>query len=231
MKNQVDSISINEILNRAIRKLAGLGLDNLLDFLSVDDTDMDGLDVINDIFLDTIDRFDYLEPLDLPLICYVPSTAPYTFVDNFDLYLKGKVTRGGLQMIPRKIVSITDIHLGTLRNLVYEPPTIIQHNLTGTYRFNCFVNRPFKLVREGMKYSDDSVIYFLGKLNKPRLSRFRNQFLLNLMNQVIRLDRNLVHPNIPIETWQGLSDFKSELESAVREDFEISHGYYGVYSK
>lgn len=225
----VDSYKLNDLLDYASLTLASIGIEDVYELLTINER-QDGFTVLDNMITDAIDRVDYLEPLTLKIFVELQAGVPYEFTDNFDLYLNGKVQRTGLQMIPRKIVSVSEVYLGTKRGIVYEPPTIIEHNLTGRYAMNIFCNRPVIRERFEQRYTDDSKVYYLGRLSKPQLNRFKELFVTKLCSHIIRLDENTEHPNIPITTFNGLQNFYSELKSKNENDYEISHGYAGVYS-
>lgn len=226
----MDSIQINDIIKRSILELASIGITGIYDILSVEDSDLsyDGFEVINGILLDTYDRFEYLEPLVLQIRCNISSNR-FEFIDNFDRYIDGSLQEEYIELIPRVVLSLSNQLIGSLKGIKYQPPHLYS-NIRGCCTFNCIVNRPIKIERSGNKYSDSSRIYYLGEYNKPQLVRFRNLFLLNLSKHLIRLNENLQHPNLPIEVFQGLNNLVSDLTSKVENDFEISHGYYGIYT-
>lgn len=227
---KVESIGFNCIVDRAMIELASIGITDIYDMLTIDKT-TDGFSVVCQIMKDTIDRFEYLEPFGISIYPILTAGASYEFIDNFKEYLEGKVKRSGLQLVPRVIVSIIDTYLGTLRGVTYEPPYIINNTYSGQYKVNIIANRPYVMAREGMRFTEDSVYYYLSENYKPRLTRFRQLFLVNLGKYIIRLNENLEHPNMPLNTFQGLVNYINELSSQVDELFNVSHGYYSIYSK
>lgn len=227
----IESISFNNILNQAIIQLASIGVTDILDLLTIDEH-IDGMDVVMTIMKDCIDENERVNPQGLVMYPYYKSGTPYTFIDNFQEYLQGKVDRRNLQLIPRVIVSILGTYLGTLRNVSYSPPTMEQIMYDGTFRTKVIVNRPFRMDKNADRFSDDSRYYFMGETyNKEVLERFRLLFKMRLGQYIVRLNENLDHPNLPISTFQGLSNSVSEWENRYRELLDSSFSYYDIYDE
>lgn len=232
--NEVDSVKIQDIVDRAFKRLATIGITGIYDLLTVDDNSdepIEGWDVLVDVLKDTLDRFEGWEPFVLKMQVEFNSTGELHFVDNFWEYLDNKVPRRSLMMIPRKIISIFNTFQGTLRGIRYEPPVMYGNLYNGSNIINAICTRPVKICRDGNGFTDDSRIYFLGEIRKPQLKRFRDLFLVNLGKYLIRLNENTQYPNLPIEQFNGLVNFISDLESKTLQDFEISHGYASIYGK
>lgn len=226
MTTSINSYKLNDLIKYAVIKLASIGVEDIYELLTIDEQN-DGYDVIDQILSDSIDRLEYYEPLVLKMFVEFDN-KPYEFIDNFSEHLSGIVPRTGLQLIPRKIVSINDLYSGSKRGIIYEPPVLLS-SLSGRFPINAIVNRPVVKAKSEKQYSDDSRIYYLGELYKPQLFRFKNLFVVNLCNHIIRLNENLEHPNMPINTFVGLQNFYSDLKTTVDSDYENSHGYAGIY--
>lgn len=229
IESKVESISFNNILNLAIIDLASIGVTGILDLLTIDEK-IDGMDVVMTIMKNCIDENERVNPQGLTIYPYYQTGVPYTFVDNFWEFLAGKVNRDNLQLIPRVIVSIVGTYLGTLRSVEYNPPTLHQIMYSGTFRTRIIANRPYKMEKAGDKFSEDSRYYFMGEnYNKEVLERFRLLFKLRLGEYILRLNRNLEHPNLPLTTFDGLSEGVSDWNSRYRELLESSFSYYDIY--
>jgi len=227
--NQVDSISFNDIVNLAMIELASIGITDVKDMLTIDDR-IDGFDVICTLMKKSIDRNEYINPFDIIIFPYYTANKIYKFEDNFWDFLAGKISRRNLQLVPRVIVAIIGTYLGTLRGVSYEPPYLTNITYEGQFRTQIIANRPYKMIREGDRFTDDSRYYFIGENYKEVLYRFRQLFTLNLAEYIIRLNENLEHPNMPINTFQGLQNFVSNLKSEFDELEQNSFSYYGIYS-
>lgn len=227
--NKVESVSFNDIVDLAIIDLASIGVTGIKDMLTIDDH-IDGFDVICQILKNTIDRNECINPLDLIIFPYYTANKIYEFKDNFWDFLAGKIARRDLQLIPRTIVCIIGTYLGTLRGVSYEPPYLTNITYEGQFRTQIVANRPFKMIRDGDRFTKDSRYYFMGENNKEVLYRFRLLFKLNLAEYIIRLNENLEHPNMPINTFQGLQNYAGNLRSEYDELEKESFSYYGIYS-
>jgi len=227
--NKVESISFNDIVNLAIIDLASIGVTGVKDMLTIDET-IDGFDVICQILKNSIDRNEYINPQDFLIYPYYTSGKVYEFKDNFWEFLEGKITRRDLQLVPRVIVAIIGTYLGTLRGVTYEPPYLTNITYEGQFWTQIIANRPYKMIRQGDKFTEDSRYYFMGENNKEVLYRFRLLFKVNLAEYIIRLNENLEHPNMPINTFQGLQTYASNLRSEYDELEKESFSYYGIYS-
>lgn len=228
----MDSIQLNDIIHRAFRQLATIGVTGIYETLSVDDRDFptDGYDVIKDILQESIDQVEYWEPYTMKMQV-ITKNGEYEFVDNFKEVLEGKVPEKYLELIPRVIIAMTDWHLSSLRGVNYEPPKLCLNGRGGTFVVNAIVTRPVIMKRDGNKFTEDSRLYFISELRKPQLMRLRNLFLMKLCEYLIRLNENTQHPSIPIEQFQGLQTMYSNLSSSVNESYDISHAYYRIYAK
>lgn len=229
LKRGVESVSFNNILNIAIIQLAGLGVTDILDLLTIDEH-IDGMDVVMSILKECIDENERLNPQGIIIYPYYQEGVPYVFEDNFWEYLSGKVDYSNLQLIPRVIVSIMGTYLGTLRTVSYDPPVLNQIVYTGQYRTKIIANRPFKMEKNGPRFTEDSRYYYMGEnFNKEVLERFRLLFKLKLANYIINLNDNLDHPNLPLTTFQGLQKATGEWESQYSSLAESSFSYYDIY--
>lgn len=228
---RVESVSFNNIMNLAMIDLAAIGVEDVLDLLTID-RNVDGMDVVMKIMKDCIDKNERVNPLGLTIYPYYVSGTPYTFIDNFWEFLAGKVNRANLQMIPRVIVSVVGTYLGTLRTFDYSAPTLYQVMYDGQYRTRIITNRPFKMEKDGPRFTEDSRYYFMGEnFNKEVLERFRLLFKTKLSEYIIRLNRNLDHPNLPITTFEGLQEAVGDWNSEYKELEESSFSYYDIYDE
>lgn len=227
--NDVESISFNNIVDQAIIDLASIGVTDIIDMLTIDER-IDGLNVIMQILKNTIDKFEYHYPFSIDIYPYYTTGRSYRFIDNFWEFLEGKVNRANLQLVPRVIVAIIGTYLGTLRGVRYEPPYMYNVTYSGQFRTTIIANRPYKMERNGIRFTDESRYYYLSENYKQNLYVFRLMFKLNLGNYIIRLNENLDHPNLPLTTFQGLQKYVSDLESEYKELLGESFGYYGIYS-
>lgn len=225
----VMKIHFQDIVDRAVIQLASLGVTDIYELLSIDDTNIDGFIVMCTILKDTIDSFEIKEPFGIKIAPYYTAGQVYKFQNNFWDFLYGNISRTNLEFIPRHIVSIVGTYLGTLRGVDYKAPYLSNITYTGRYRTKILANRPYKMARDGEKFTKDSYYYFLGEEEKPRLKRFRDLFLVNLGAYIIKLNKNLDHPNMPLSTFEGLQEFISELKQTNDRDFETSFGYYDAY--
>jgi len=227
--NHPDSISFNDIVNLAMIDLASIGITGVKDMLTIDES-IDGFDVICTIMKNTIDRNEYINPFDIIIAPYYTAGQVYEFKDNFWDFLEGKIARQNLQLVPRAIVAIIGTYLGTLRGVSYEPPYLTNITYEGQFRTQIIANRPFKMIRDGDRFTNDSRYYFMGENYKEVTMRFRKLFTVNLAEYIIKLNENLEHPNMPINTFQGLQSFASQLRSEYEELERASFSYYGIYS-
>lgn len=228
--NHPESISFNDIVNLAMIDLASIGVTGVKDMLTIDDT-IDGFDVICTIMKNSIDRNEYINPFGITIYPYYTANVIYEFKDNFWDFLEGKVARQNLSLVPRVIVCIIGTYLGTLRGVRYEPPYLTNITYEGQFATKIIANRPYKMIRDGQRFTDDSRYYYMGENFKEVTMRFRKLFTLNLAEYVIKLNENLEHPNMPINTFQGLSSFASQLRSEYEELERASFSYYDIYSE
>lgn len=228
----MDSIQLNNIIERSFRQLATIGVTGIYEILSIDDTDFptDGFDVIKDILQESIDQLEYWEPFTLKMNIR-PRNGEYIFIDNFKEVLSGAVPEKYLELIPRVIVAMTDWHLSSLRGINYEAPKLCLGGRSGVFSVNAICTRPVIMKREGNRFTEDSKLYFMGELHKPSLMRLRNLFTMKLCEYLVRLNENTQHPSIPIEQFQGVQSMMSQLQSSVEQSFDISHGYFRIYAK
>lgn len=234
--NIVDSYKISELVNWGLRQLATIGITGVYDLLTIDDKSeepIEGWDVMVDILEDTFIRFEYWEPFVLKMMVTINNrdNEGLLFTDNFNLFITNQITRTGLMMVPRKIISVINTFQGTLRGLRYEPPYLYGTTYNGDIVINAICTRPYLIERKENGFTDKSQIWYVGKLHLPQLRRLKDLFLVNLGNYLIRLNENTQYPNMPIEQFNGLVNFISNLESKNLQDFEISHGYAPIYGK
>lgn len=226
---KVASIQFQNILNLAVIQLAGLGVTDILDLLTIDEH-IDGMDVIMSIMKECIDENERLNPQGVIIYPYYQEGVPYIFEDNFWDYIAGKVDYDNLQLIPRVIVSVMGTYLGTLRSFDYSPPVLHQIIYTGQYRTKIIANRPFKMEKGGPRFTEDSRYYYMGEtFNKEVLERFRLLFKLKLANYILNLNDNLEHPNLPLTTFQGLQKAASDWQSDYERLVDSSFSYYDIY--
>jgi hypothetical protein len=226
----IERISFNNIVNLAIIDLASIGITGIKDMLSIDGSPIDGMDVIMQILKTTIDRFEVLNPLGLYVYPYYTAGETYKFEDNFWEFIDGKVDRANMQLVPRAIVAIVGTYLGTLRGVEYKAPYMYNVSYTGQYRTQIIANRPYRMEKNGDKFTDDSMIFYLSENTKEELYLFRLLFLVNLGEYIIRLNENLEHPNMPINTFAGLQNYISQKRSEYEQLQENSFTYYDIYS-
>ena len=227
----MDSVKLNDIVNRALIQFASIGVTDIYDTLTIDDdkSGFDGFTVVDTILMDSIARLEYLEPFVLRSNIYLRKGVVTTFVDNFDEFLEGKVSREYLCLVPRVIQSIVNTYQGTLTGLHYEAPDLYNDTYTGTYTLNAICNRPVRKQRDGNRYTEESKLYFFGESDAPALLRFKDLFTVNLGKYLVRLDENTQYPSMPIEVMRGLQNYVNELETKNNSDYEISHGYSPIY--
>lgn len=228
----MEYLKLNDMVDRAKRLLATIGITGIYELLSIEDEDesYDGWTVMTDIIKETYNRFEYWEPfvIKMPITSF---NGTVTFTDNFEEVLNGTISPHHTFLIPRKILNLSGTFTGTLKGTNYIAPELCLSGRKGNFTATCICNRPLIIERNGNKYSERSGVYFLGDSEKPRMLRFYNLFYLNLATYIIRLNENTQHPSLPLEFFSGLNNWVSQLQSEVERDFDITHGYAGIYKQ
>ena len=156
--------------------------------------------------------------------------TPYVFIDNFEGYRLGNITRENLELIPQSIANVQATILSkaiTRNNYIYDIETHTLHNATGLVTY--FTNYPiYSKYDENNMFTEDSGVYLLDP-NSSEGEMFIDQLSYNLLFS-IHNSRRTVSPQFGVQFFD-FSDRLNELTGILSLNNTYSSTIYNIWAK
>ncbi|MCS7318213.1 MAG: hypothetical protein NZZ41_07925 [Candidatus Dojkabacteria bacterium] len=226
MYNTVPSVTFDEIIEDVKRVLALIGVYRFYEILAVDpDTTPEA--TMRIIIERANAEFSKYMPLVYVQKFYFNNERVVEFIDNFDLYLAGSLSSDNILLVPDAVVGLSNMpHFHAKYNVYkfsYQPPyLILNYPLSGLiyiktlckYRINFDANTP-----------SNNAIYFMHK-QTPVYDVFLKQVVYNTALHIVMLKKNYSITELPIEVFNGLEEYMSELKSELETLYNESYRNY-----
>lgn len=160
---------------------------------------------------------------------YITST-PYTFIDNFEGYRLGNITRANLELIPEAIANVQSTLMSkavTRNNYIYDHTTNQLYQATGYVTY--FAKYPyFYEYDENDTFTDESGIYLIDP-NSSEGQMFVDQLSYNLLFS-INNSRRTIAPQFGMQFFD-FSDRLNELAQILNLNNSYSSVIYNIWSR
>ena len=155
--------------------------------------------------------------------------SPYTFYDNFQAYLEGRLNEKDIRLIPQAIACIKATYLGraiTRNNFIYDYKSHTLTNAGGMCTYFCY----YPLICENAvnaDFTEQSGVYFLDR-DTSEGEMFIDQLTFQLLSHIMNT-RKTVTPGFGVDFF----DFSERLRD-LQEKINLNNAYsstiYNIWS-
>lgn len=157
----------------------------------------------------------------------------YTFVDNFESYLAGKIPEKYVILLPKtKPFNLDGSLLHTRRSWDYNKPVLSGvfsiGSVTCDYMtsYPCITNED----KDGDDFTDDSAIYYMdfhgGRTNDVL---FKKQFYFHILGYLKGIKNNIRYPDMPMELLQGIDEDYNIVQAQLQESYRKLNAHGALY--
>lgn len=215
MFQQIDRVTFLDIIEEIKRRLAVIGVYNFYEILAVD-PDTTPEQTMKYLIEQAVSHFNKYIPLLYIQKIYIRDTdyPIFTFVDNFHLYLNGTLQPDAVNLIPDSVIALSTVPVFHAKYnafpFTYQPPHLyLKVRVTG--RIYAKTLCKYKVHVDPNNYANNA-IYFLTK-GSQMYYLLINQIVYNVGYHIIMLKKNYAISELPIEVFNGIEEYISELKS------------------
>lgn len=234
----MEKVLLKDLRDRVYKRAALLPIPFLQEILDLSDNFL-GDEILEELFTQSLQKFEYYHPLILEMKIYFGITNPlpggcctagcserpdyYKITDNFKLYLEGRIDEDQIVLVPNSIIGVRTpnsyVSPGNyFRPNDYDRPYLQMAWATGAqYVVRGICSRP--LVADytpDKKFTDKAAIYWLNIREGVLGAKFLDQVLCDILEYIRNLKANSALPNFPIEIFGAVDvqyqQLKQELD-------------------
>lgn len=145
----------------------------------------------------------------------------YSFIDNYDAFLEGKITEEYLELIPTSVVHYTNGLLKAYRDFTYIRP-LLKIGKNGKTKVSYFTKYPLKLTidKHEDKFTEDSHIYGIDMEAGPPLTYLMYQIEYYLLIYLRDQKAQLAYTDLPIDFMSNLETRLSEVQTDIQDWYQ-----------
>jgi hypothetical protein len=232
----MEKLLLKDIEKDTFRRSTLIAIPGLRDLLEIND-EFTYREVFFGIVRDALQEYEKYIPAFIQSSIYInpDERMNYDFVDNFDLYLQGRLDEENISLIPIAVLGLTTgswTNTGSLiRQFRYDPPRISELWFGAkSYTVQYLANRPiYEEYDEVTKeYTDKCAIYYMSDKFGSKYKVLKDQIYVELCRYLMNMRKNLMLQNLPVELFQGLEEDYQKVDSELKE-FYLQSMTYGQY--
>lgn len=158
------------------------------------------------------------------------ASSPYTFADNFDAFIEGRISENQIELIPQAVANVQSSEISksiTRNNYIYDGDSHTLKHASGLITY--FTYYPIHAEEsENHDFTDESGIYFIEP-DTSRADMLLDQIALTLLN-FLQNTRRTVAPAFQMQFFD-FSDRIRELQEQVIKNYRFSSTIYNIWSK